>query len=311
MRLLELGLAIAHVPATEEHIHRLRKPDQFNGFVVELHALLMVRRRAVLEWLPHVDGRNRCEAVARFRDGQKLSVEAKHLEQSNDARNSEPAIVNVFCAIQQAMPELYCVVGGARATFHVSDAVKDLGNRTGVDFERLRDRVSVGLENLALQLRCGDPFGTFELEGLGSLVVRSKPGSTGIEFDACGPPIDQSLQNRRVRRVLKKALAQTAAAELDGLIILDIEHDALARNSLPFVSNWAAEKDKLAAILVVERHSVSGGSLWARVNVVPGRAFEKYAGNIMSLLEVCSDGHLHYSPLNRLAAPCPLTAWLS
>lgn len=311
MRLLELGLAIELLPATEAHIKRSRKSDQFGGFMAEVQALLMVRRRAVLESPAHVVGQDRCEAIARFPDGQKLALEAKHLDLSDDARDTEPVLTNLFFEIQRAIPPLRCAVGGARATVYFSEAIKDLGNRTGVDFERLRDRVRAAAEKLASQLHRGDPFGTFELEGLGSLSVRPEPGATGVTCDAYGPPIDQALQNRRVRRVLNKALAQTSAVELDGLIILDIEHDASARNSLAFVSHWATRKDKLAAVLVVERYSLPGGSLCARADVLPGRAYEKYARNVMSLLEFCGDGHLHYSPLSRLAAPCPLTTWLS
>ena len=142
-------------------------------------------------------------------------------------------------------------------------------------------------------------------------MIRPDPNPHGLGFDFLAPPSDEKRDARRIRRVLNGAMQQIKEAKLPGIIVLDIERDGQARNSLGFLQRWASSKDGLAAVLVMERHSFDRDYLCAAVDVLPGRTFDAASDHVLSLVDLCDDEHFHYAPLNRLVSPCPLAAWLS
>lgn len=309
--LLELGLAITVLPATEDDIERLRDPEQFQGRATELIAGFMFRRgRVQLSRPPEVPGQRLCDFLADFPTGERFAIEAKHLELSDRAHDIEP----VFCSLVVQMPThfhwLSDVVQGARATFRFSDAICDLGNRLAVDFQQIRQRADAASAQLQAALSGREPFGTFELTGLGHIVIRPDPDAPGVAFDAFAPSSDTGLDNRRVRRVANRAMRQIREAGLPGVIVLDVKLDGLAWNALPSLRRWAAGQQGLVAVLALERHGFGGGSCSA-VEVLPGREFEPASDSLLALLDICDAGHFHYAPLNDLMSPCPLAAWMS
>lgn len=268
------------------------------------------RGRVRLSRPPDLEGRKLCDFIADFRTGQRLAIEAKHLELSERARDTEP----VFCSLVVQLPAhfqwLSEVVQGARATFRFSDAIGDLGNRLAVDFQQIRERLHAASDHLQAALSGRQPFGTFELAGLGNVDIRSDSDAAGVTFDAFAPPTDTGRDNRRVRRVANKAMKQIREAALPGVIVLDVKLDGLAWNALPSLRRWAARQEDLVAVLALERHGFGGGSCSA-VEVLPGPAFEPVSESLLALLDVCDAGHFHYAPLNEIVSPCPLAAWVS
>ena len=203
------------------------------------------------------------------------------------------------------------VAGGARATVRFAEgAVTSLGNRDAVDFQRIRDISGAASAKLRAQLGGRDPFGTFELEGLGTIDIHPEPQSDRVHFETWTPAPDGRRDARRIRRVANGAMKQLRESQLPGVLVLDVQKDGLAWNSIPFLAHWAASKSGLIAVLVVERHSFSGGSCWP-VEVLPGPEFDAASDNLLDLLEVCDADHFHYAPLSDLATPCPLAGWVS
>lgn len=246
-----------------------------------------------------------------LRERASRFVEAKHLEVSERARNIEP----VFCALVVDLPTHFqwlkdVVDRGARATFRFSDAISDLGNRYAVDFQQVRQLAETASAQLQAALRDRDPFGTFELDELGTVTIRPDKTATDVVFDAFAPRSNAGLDDRRVRRIAKRAMQQLRESGLPGIIVLDLKLDGLARNTLPFLRKWAARQHGLIAVLAMERHSFGGGSC-SGVDVLPGLAFDSGNDSWLDVLDLCEAGHFHYSPLNDLMSPCPLAAWMS
>jgi hypothetical protein len=315
-RLLELGLAIVALPASAEDIARLRDPNEFPGCAAELIAGLMFRRQRVkLVRPPKIRGKKRCEYIGAFRDAQCYAIEVKHLEWSEELSELEPALGSLTLELMQRMSwlseKLRSELPSGLACFQLSDAIRNLGNRSAVDFEEIRSRCHAASDYLQGQLAGSIRFGTFELEGLGRVVIRPDPNPPALGLEFRGPSGDAGRDDRRVRRVVNGAMRQIQETNLPGIIVLDIERDGQARNSLGFLQRWAARKEGLAAVLVMERHSFAGDYSCAAVDVLPGRAFDAASDNVLSLVELCDDEHFHYTPLNRLVSPCPLAAWLS
>lgn len=309
--LLELGLAIACVPAEPDDIQRLRDPAEYEGVAAELRAgLMLVRAGARVARPPHT-GRKRCEYVATFPNGERLAIEVKYPSESERELDAARVSYELLMALMERLHWLPLVVPGAWATFHFAPTILDLGDREGVDPERLREAVDGIVERVAGALAGGSWYGTVDLGRLGSFELREDERVVGVQFAGAGPEMEPRKLGGRLRRnLLNKAARQVGETKLPGIVVLDVQRDALARNALWFLAGWARRRESLAALVVIDRSSVAGhGGLHGAVDILPGPRFDAARDALSRALEVCGDGHLHYSPLSSFPSPCPFT-WL-
>jgi hypothetical protein len=310
--LLELGLAIACVPADQEDVQRLRNPAEYEGVAAELRsALMFLRAGARLERPPQTRD-ERCEYIATFPSGERLAIEVKYPSQSERELDGARVSSELLMALMDRLHWLPLVVPAAWATFHFAPTILDLGDRAGTDPDRLRDAVDGAVKLVAAALRGGSPYGTVDLGRLGSFEVREDPRVLGVQFAAAGPELEPRKVGGRLRRnLLNKAARQVGETKLSGIVVLDIQRDALARNALRFLAGWARQRESLAALVVIDRSSVAGqGGLHGAVDILPGPMFDTGRNALARAFEICGSGHLHYSPLSSFSDPCPFT-WLA
>lgn len=310
--LLELGLAVASLPAADDDIHRLRDPGEFEGAAAELRGGLMLQiAGGRLQRPPHIPERQRCEYIAEFPGGHRLALEVKCPNQGDEERDVERVSSDFFMEFMHRFRWLSPALPPGRATIHLAPSLLDLqlGDRTAVDSLRVRQVVEDAAERIMEALRTGFTP-TISLGSIGTLEIRPDPLMNGVFLDARGPDVSARDLALRVRRLLNKAVRQIYEAHLPGLIILDLQRDHLARNAIGFWAQWAQRKQSVAAVLVISRScSATDGRMYGEVDVLPGPRLSAVEKVLSDVLTVCADGHLHYNPLSTPSTPCPCT-WL-
>jgi hypothetical protein len=309
--LLEIGLAIAAVPAGSEEIQRLRDADQYEGVVGELRVGLMFKRAGGKLRRPAAVGPHRCEYIVAFDDGAQLAIEVKTANEAERELEGTCVSYELLMALMERLAWIERFVPHARATFDFDPTILELSSRRDVGRDRFNQAVRDVVGRVWDALESGAGIRTVDLGGVGRLEIADEPSIAGVQFSAKGPISSPDEIERRLRRnYLAKASKQTRASALPGIVVLDVQRNMSARNALDLLAGWAQRQESLAALLLIDRSTVAGDQrLCGAVDILPGPRFDAAEVALASALETCADQHLHYNPLCTPSTPCPFE-WL-
>lgn len=302
--LLELGIAAAFVRPGVQDVRRLRDPGEFSGIAAELRAGFMFSRAGMV-LAPPPPGRCRCEYVAESPDGRRIAIESKLPDVTDAELDLARVEYEVLMLLMDQLRWLPEIVTSGFATFRFAPAIAELGDRHRLDQALAKVRVQTAGSAVAETLSVEPHKRVFELPRIGALVLREEPDVGYLQFDSVGVPRDAKRRSQQLRRNnLNDGLSQIRAAGAPGVIVVDAQRDGSVRNTLGFLQQWAHNKAGLAAVIVIDRHVIQD-RLYGCVDLLPGPCFDDVSDLLWDLFDVCSDGHLHYSPLTSLDGPCP------
>jgi hypothetical protein len=155
LALLELGLAIACIPAEEDDIQRLRDPAECEGVAAELRAALMFLRAGARVMRPPRTGRERCEYIAVFPSGEQFAIEVKFPSTGDRELDASRVGMELFMSLMGRLAWLSSKVRGARATFHFAPSIVDLGDRHGVNRNLLAQSVDDAVARVSAAIGLG------------------------------------------------------------------------------------------------------------------------------------------------------------
>jgi hypothetical protein len=309
LELLELALAVAVVGVDNHDLNRLRHADQYRGAAAELRALLSpARAGARLVRPPKVVGMTRCERIAEFPTGSRIAIEVKAPNQGEHDLDREAVEVAIFNEVVHQLDWLREPRPRGRVTLYFNSVESlSIGDRHGVDRERVRSLVADIAQHVNRVFQRDEFSQRIDVGLIGSIVISSDEQLAGLNFDASSES-DAREAFRRIRRsVLNPAATQIKESGCPGVIILDLERDRAPIDARALVARWAASKNELGAVIMIERHTIDGKACNAAY-VVPGPQFKQVV-ELLAGLDECSSGHLHYTPLSTQVDPCPAT-WL-
>lgn len=313
LRLLELGLAISITGANDEELGRLRNAAEYEGVAAELRAaLLFARARANLRRPVGIHGKKQCERIATFPTGERIAVEVKLPDAGERELSAFRAESSLISELLGRFAWLRTHVSEVRATFYLAPGIVQLVEGVGCADRRVSSAIDEAVERVRSDIARGWQLATrTDLGAVGSLAIRSAPGTRGIQFDTFIPSSDdRKVSGRLTRNLLAKAGQQVAETGLPGVIVLDLARDSEAINAVGLLRRWAQRRPSVGAMLIVDRTVMGGdGRMYGTVDVVPGPRFAEVSSVLASALDTCSDGHLHYNPLCSPTSPCPMT-WL-